>query len=214
MAGAEVDLKEARMLRRIKSSLFIDFENIPLPPDTIPSWLAWLEDGVFDEHKRRRFLLKRVYWNASHQKHAAAYEAQGFEVVTCERFHGLANSVDVRMAIDIIEATFASPKIDEFMLITRDTDFVPVLQRLDEKKKKSVFLVNEQQPNIHTTYRQHADILVTAWEFKVARRSYEAQAGSDWPAYGQAACRPCGKTTFAEARRCRQQGRQIRTEAG
>ena len=44
--------------RRIRSALYIDFENVPLPPDAIANWLAWLEDGVFDPTGRRRRFLR------------------------------------------------------------------------------------------------------------------------------------------------------------
>lgn len=56
--------------RTTKSALLIDFDNIVVATgkefgQSIPNWLAWLEDGKFDKLGRRRnFLLKRVYWNA------------------------------------------------------------------------------------------------------------------------------------------------------
>lgn len=165
------------MFKRIRSALFIDFENMPLARDTIQSWLAWLEDGGFDGNRRRKFLLKRVYWNSGVQKFKSAYEASGFEVMLCDRYHGLANSVDVQMAIDIIESTYEHPRIDEYILITRDTDFVPVLRRLREKQKRTVFMVNEAKLNVHTTYRKHADILIPVRALDEARRYERRRRG-------------------------------------
>jgi hypothetical protein len=146
--------------RRIRSALFIDRENIALPADSITNWLAWLEDGEFDAGRRRRFLIKRIYWNSSNERHRDQYVRAGFDVVVCERFAGLTNSADIRMAIDIVESARDRPRIREYILVTADSDFVPVLQRLDEKGKRTAFVVNEAQPNVHTTYRQHADILI------------------------------------------------------
>jgi uncharacterized protein (TIGR00288 family) len=165
------------MFKRIRSALFIDFENMPLARDSIASWLAWLEDGGFDGNRRRKFLLKRVYWNSGVQKFKSAYEASGFEVMLCDRYHGLANSVDVQMAIDIIEQTYENPRIDEYILITRDTDFVPVLKRLREKQKRTVFMVNEAKLNVHTTYSQHADILIPVRALDEARRYERGRRG-------------------------------------
>ncbi len=165
------------MFKRIRSALFIDFENMPLARDSIENWLAWLEDGGFDGNKRRKFLLKRVYWNSGVQKFKSAYEARGFEVMLCDRYHGLANSVDVQMAIDIIEATYEYPRIDEYILITRDTDFVPVLKRLREKQKRTAFMVNEAKLNVHTTYHQHADVLIPVRTLEDARRYERKRRG-------------------------------------
>ena len=165
------------MLRRIKSALFIDFENMPLARETIDNWLAWLEDGKFDGDKRRRFLLKQVYWNSSALRFKSVYEASGFNTVPCDRYFGLANSVDVQMAIDIIEATYQHPGIDEYILITADTDFVPVLKRLREMQKRTAFMINETKLNIHTTYRQHADVLIPIRELILARQYERPQPG-------------------------------------
>lgn len=165
------------MLGRIRSALFIDFENVALPPDAIPNWLPWLEDGIFDHGKRRRFLLKRVYWNSSAQRHEPAYRASGFEVVHCDRYVGLANSVDVRMAIEIIETTFQHPRIDEYILVTKDSDFVPVLRRLRELHKRTAFLVDEKRPNVHTIYRAHADTLISHGSLSDARRYVRPEPG-------------------------------------
>lgn len=165
------------MFSRIRSALFIDFENMPLARDSIENWLAWLEDGAFDGGRRRRFVLKRVYWNSGVQKFESAYKASGFEVMLCGRYHGLANSVDVQMAIDIIETTYQQPRIDEYILITRDTDFVPVLRRLREKQKRTAFMVHESKLNVHTTYRQHADVLIPVRALDAARRYERRKRG-------------------------------------
>jgi uncharacterized protein (TIGR00288 family) len=163
--------------RRIRSALFIDFENMPLPANAIPNWLAWLEDGMFDQGNRRQFLLKRVYWNAAAEKHREAFQSHDFDVVHCDRFHGLPNSVDMRMAVDIVETTYTNPNIDEFILITRDSDFVPVLQRLDEKRKRTAFVANETDINIYTTFRQHADVIIPLRALNAAKQYVRSTDG-------------------------------------
>ncbi|MFV0295095.1 MAG: NYN domain-containing protein, partial [Hyphomicrobiaceae bacterium] len=67
---------------------------------------------------------------------------------------------DIRMAMDIIEATYIHSEIDEYILLTSDSDFVPVLERLRQKGKRSVIVASEHKPNIHTTYSHHADLLI------------------------------------------------------
>lgn len=158
--------------RRVRSALFIDYENLPLPPGSIANWLAWLEDGVFDDDKARRFLVKKVFWNPAAIKHSAAFEAAGFEVVLCERFAELGNSLDIRMAIDIVETCRKNRRIDEFILATTDSDFIPVLQKLHELGKRSAVVVDPTKMNVYTTYRQHADTLIVRGDL-IGAKSYK-----------------------------------------
>jgi len=147
--------------RRIKSALYIDFENVPLPPEAIGNWLAWLEDGIFDPAgTRRRFLQKRVYWNSHAERNRERFERHGFAPILIGKYSGLKNGADIRMAMDVVEATYTRSDIDEFILLTGDSDFVPVIERLKEKAKRSAIVATEHRPNIHTTYHRNADLLI------------------------------------------------------
>ncbi|MDX2155854.1 MAG: NYN domain-containing protein [Hyphomicrobiaceae bacterium] len=147
--------------RRVRSALYIDFENVPLQPDAVANWLAWLEDGRFEPSgRRRRFLIKRVYWNSHAERHRATFERNGISAILVGKFSGLKNGADIRMAMDVVEATYTRSEIDEYILLTGDSDFVPVLQRLREKAKRTAIVATEHRPNIHTTYGLHADLLI------------------------------------------------------
>lgn len=167
----------------VRSALYIDFENVPLPPEAIANWLAWLEDGVFEPSgRRRRFLQKRVYWNSHAERHRALFEDHGFVPILIGKFSGLKNGADIRMAMDIVETTYTRFEIDEYILLTGDSDFVPVLDRLREKAKRSAIVATEHRPNIHTTYQLHADVLIAsrrltteAAHYKRVRRSFFAR---------------------------------------
>lgn len=150
------------MLRwRIRSALYIDFENVPLPPDAIANWLAWLEDGAFEpSRRRRRFLQKRVYWNSHAERNRELFQRHGFVPILVGKFSGLKNGADIRMAMDVVEATYTRSEIQEFILLTGDSDFVPVLERLRHKSKRSAIVATEHRPNIHTTYQLNADVLI------------------------------------------------------
>ena len=158
------------MLGRIQSALFIDHENVAglCPPEKIANWVAWLEDGGFDEGRKRKFAEKRIYWNPSAQKHEKTFKARGFEPVLCEKFKRLKNGADIRIALDVAEAIIRKKRIKEFILFTKDTDFVPVLQRLRINERRSVVLVDEAQKEVYATFKDHADVVVPVHLFKEA----------------------------------------------
>jgi hypothetical protein len=151
------------MWRKRRSALFIDFENISLrvSQQMIDALVAWLEDGTFDPPGGKRKLVhKRIYWNSSAERHREAFEAAGFDVVLCEKFATMKNGADIRMALDVVDMCWKSPKIEEYILFSTDSDFVPVLQRLTEKEKISAILVDESRMDAHTAFRIYADILI------------------------------------------------------
>jgi uncharacterized LabA/DUF88 family protein len=151
------------MWRRIRSALFVDFENVATKPspDAISSLLAWLEDGKFDEtHGKRLLQRKMIYWNSSAERHRDVFEDAGFEVMLCEKFSSMKNGADIRMALDILDTCWKDPDINEYILFTTDSDFVPVLQRLTEKSKTSAILVNETKMESHTAFSIYADLLI------------------------------------------------------
>ena len=147
--------------RKLRSALFIDYENVQLDADAIANVVAWLEDGEFDADKRpRKLLAKHVYWNSSAEKHRKSYEARGFNVVLCEKYANLKNGADIRMTMDMVEAMIRRPQIEEFILISKDSDFIPVIQRLGTRSKRTTVLVDESKPSNHTAFTQHADTTI------------------------------------------------------
>jgi hypothetical protein len=166
--------------RRIRSAIFIDHENIAVSSRNLANFIAWLEHGKFDAQAReRRFLIKRVYWNATAEPHRAAYEAAGFDVARIKKYPGLRNAADIRMAIDVIETALKQTRIEEFILVTRDSDFVPVLQRLEQMKKKSVILVDDQNEGHVKAFEQHANAIIPMPRLKEAF-AFEAPPQRPW----------------------------------
>lgn len=147
--------------RRIRSALYVDFENFKVLPPVMPNVLAWLEDGVFDTKRgKRRFLHRRLYLNSQANKHRKAFEAVGFEVIEVEHYGGLHNGADIRIAVDMIEAAILQPKIEEYILFTLDSDFVPLIQKLGTRGRQTVMLVDEHKPVAKTAYDLHADATI------------------------------------------------------
>lgn len=146
---AQIDgMAEAQALR---TAIFLDFDNVlsglregagvevarrfaEAPED----WLGWLMQGT-----PRRCLVRRCYMNPAgyleepdglrryFSSFRFAFQAAGFEVVDCPRLTRMKNGADLRIALDVMDA-LQSPlaRIDEFTLLSSDSDFVPLLLRL------------------------------------------------------------------------------------
>jgi len=158
--------------RSIPAALFIDFDNIERYglAHKIPNWTAWIEDGHFDESGRRRKLLqKRVYWNSQHETHRDDFESNGYDAVICpSRLHKGKSAVDMIMALDAFEVATRDKAVNEFILLTTDSDFIPLFERLAGLSKNIVTLADPDQKFIFATYSDHADIVIPTFRIEEA----------------------------------------------
>src|SRR5262245_15007880 len=164
------------MLRRkTRSALLIDFDNIIGATNgnfgqRISNWMAWLEDGKFDGCCRpRRFLVKRVYWNAQNDGYRSAFEGSGFEAITCRSLVDRKSTADMIIALDALEATYDQKKIEEYVLLTTDTDFVPLVQKLGNRSKQTVNAGNRDNLS-YGVFSDHADVVIGVDALKDAFR--------------------------------------------
>lgn len=99
----------------------IDVENVELDS------LQWLFDQVSNIG---RLTVKRAYgdWSTARAKRDQVLSL-GLEPV--HQFHSASgkNSADLRLTIDAIDLLYSSP-IDTFLIVSADTDFVPLVNRL------------------------------------------------------------------------------------
>jgi len=163
---------------RVKSVLLVDFDNIFAATgiamvDTLPKWLLWLSDGALsDRGRRRKFLTKRVYWNSQYDVHREAFEAAGFEAFNC-RAHAKTkiasgkSSADIVMTMDAIELRQSVEGLDEIILLTTDSDFVPVVNRLQLARLRVVTAGKETDPT-YGLYSEHADGVIHIGALKAA----------------------------------------------
>jgi hypothetical protein len=152
--------------RKIRSAIFVDFQNIAgqLGPDfaaSMPAWLAWLEDGAFDPRgRRRRFLEKRIYCDApNHKKHAARFAQHKFDVIP--------TAADLAIALDALESTFARPRISEYIILTVDQDFAPLLEKLGDRRKDLVATVQDGTTSA-AIFPDRADIVIPLQNLEAA----------------------------------------------
>ena len=151
--------------RKTKSALLIDFDNIVGATNgdfgrKIPNWMAWLEDGKFDgDSSRRDFLVKRVYWHAQNDGYRPAFEGNGFEAITCRSFVDNKSTADMIIALDALESTYDQKAIQEYVLLTTDTDFVPLVVKLGNRSKQTVNAGNRDNLS-YDVFCDHADIVI------------------------------------------------------
>jgi hypothetical protein len=139
----------------VRSALFVDFDNIYLGLQnedpraaeqfaTHPGrWLRWLqEDLPNDSRLPRKILLRRCYLNPSQFSRFRPYFIRSaFEVVDCPPLtRGGKTSADIQMVMDIMDALGHATRFEEFIILSGDADFTPVLLRLSRYDRRSVVL--------------------------------------------------------------------------
>jgi hypothetical protein len=143
----------------IRSALFVDFDNIYLglqreDPNaaeqfaTNPAhWLRWLQESLqldSDEPsgRRRKILFRRCYLNPSQFGRFRPYFTRSaFEVVDCPPLtSGGKTSADIQMVMDILDALNHATRFEEFIILSGDADFTPMLLRLSKHDRRSAVL--------------------------------------------------------------------------
>ena len=128
-------------------------------------WLRQIENGhiitptngIFGDVKRR-IVLNRCYGNPvprrnSHDNSTDMnsfpfvrhhFLRSGFEVVDCPPLTAqLKNSSDIRMVMDLRDYLTHDTYFDEFIILSGDADFTPVLQRLRQHARRTVIFAND-----------------------------------------------------------------------
>lgn len=159
------------------AALFLDFDNVvsglregagaAIAHRFAAEPEAWLP---FIAGEASRCLIRRCYLNPAGYLEAPdgdrvwfgefrwAFQAAGFEVVDCPRITRLKNGADIRMAIDMLDA-LASPlaRIERFVLMSTDADFVPLLLRLRAADRRTRLVAH---PEVGRIVRAAADEVI------------------------------------------------------
>jgi hypothetical protein len=160
----------------MKSALFVDFDNVftqlralePVAAERFArqpvEWMRWLTaqleipDG-HDPAARRRVLVRRCYLNPNwYQQYRHAFLRAGFEIVDCPPVTSQGKtSTDIHMVLDIIELLQHETRYDEFIVLSADADFTPVLRKLRRyDRRTSVLAIGFPS----AAYQASADLLI------------------------------------------------------
>lgn len=164
-------------------------------------WLAWLERGA--GAGPRRLLVRRCYLNPAgwHEPEPggslAAYVQQpriyfsrfrsdfvraGLQVVDCPRLARLKNGADMVMALDILDALAHPTRFEEFLILSGDSDFTPLLHRVRAHDRRSLIVTH---PLSAQALRAAADAVLGFGEF--AEVALAADDAPEPPSAGPAA---------------------------
>jgi uncharacterized LabA/DUF88 family protein len=181
------------MAETIKSALFVDYDSFHRSQEdetgdvaerlaqTSVAWVAAIESGRLilppaDGGARRRVLIRRCYADPELLGlHRSALIAGGFEVVDCPRQPGRKrNAADLHMVIDTLDALDHPAGYDEFILLSADADFTPVLLRLRAHNRSTVIYGDEA---VSAAYKAITDGTIDAERFALvlAGESLEAK---------------------------------------
>lgn len=164
-------------MTQMHSALFIDYDNVRTELERYDPGIAarfsnkpllWLDalekqlplaDGLAAESRR---IVSRRCYASPHQinNYRRAFTQTGFEVIDCPPLTShLKNSADIYIVMDIIDYLQRFPHIEEYIILSADADFVPVLNRLRKELKKSVVFTSY---NTTAAYRNCADRTIEA----------------------------------------------------
>lgn len=165
----------------MKSALFVDFDNIysglrQLDQATADrfakapmEWVSWMVNSLtLPEHvtgaPKRRILVRRCYLNPqAYQRFRPYFNLAGFEIIDCPSLtSGGKTSTDIHMVLDIVDLLQHEAHYDEFIVLSADADFTPVLRKLRRWDRRTTVLAIGFPS---AAYRASADLVIDQDEF-------------------------------------------------
>ncbi len=135
--------------RPLRAALFVDFDNIFSHLQEVDSddtahrfathptdWLSWMERGMPTdedlEPTARRTIVRKCYMNPRvFWRYRNYFTRAAFSVVDCPPLTQQGKtSTDIHMVMDVLDTLNQPTMIDEFIILSGDSDFTPVLLRL------------------------------------------------------------------------------------
>jgi uncharacterized LabA/DUF88 family protein len=195
----------------MKSAIFVDFDNIYIrlkeQDENLansfakkPSqWLSWIEEsleGHNSNNPTRRILVRRCYLNPkTFGDYRPYFIRSGFETIDCPSLTMQGkNSADIHMILDIMDLIKHETNFDEFIVLSADADFTPVLLRLRKWDKRTTILSIGPSSS---AYRAVADVVIDQDQFceeALSDLNFDTQPVRNEPSAVQAAGPDeCGK---------------------
>ena len=162
----------------------------------------------------RRIVMSRCYGNPVPRRNATDNSTDmnsfpfvrhhflraGFEVIDCPPLTAqLKNSADIRMVMDVRDMLTHETRFEEFILLSGDADFTPVLHRLRAHARRTVVFANDHTAQPYTAISdgeiREADLITLLLE---GRLDGEARDGGELRAATSAELETLRKAIVAE----------------
>lgn len=122
-------------------AVFVDFENLAIGARSMQGAGEFQIQLVLKRLlEKGRIVYKRAYCDWGNYRDAVReFHSQGIELVDVPqtRMSGK-NSADIRMVVDAIDLCYAKPHIETFALLSGDSDFSPLVNKLKENDKRVI----------------------------------------------------------------------------
>ena len=133
----------------LRTALFVDFDNVFLSLSRMgvaaaeafaaapEQWMSWITGGMREPDStgdrpqaERRILVSRCYLNPqAFGRYRAGFVRAGFAAVDCAALtQDWKNAADIVMTIDVLDCLRHPTHFDEFVILSGDSDFTPVLR--------------------------------------------------------------------------------------
>jgi len=147
---------------RVRTALFVDFDTVFRSLEAVDPraakrfaeqpgrWMHWLERGYHttggsrEGRTRRALLMRKCYLNpAAFSRYRGFFTRSAFSVIDYPPVNGAGRSgSDICMALDIVEALNHATPFDEFVILSAEVDYTPVLQRLRAHDRRTAIFAN------------------------------------------------------------------------
>ena len=121
-------------------AVFVDFENLAIGAQVTESGRFQMELVLKRLLEKGRIVYKRAYCDWSRYKGAVReFHAHGIGLVDIpqSRMSGK-NSADIHMVVDALDLCYSKDHIDTFALLSGDSDFSPLVNKLKENDKRVI----------------------------------------------------------------------------
>ncbi|GAA3798684.1 NYN domain-containing protein [Cellulomonas soli] len=179
--------------RRLRAALFVDFDNVylglrrldPTAAEAFATnpghWLDALEQGADSQGQfTRRFLVRACYLNPSaFSQYRPNFTRAGFRVVDCPSLTQQGkSSADINLVLDAVDALVATTRYEEFVIVSADADFTPLVQRCRAADRRVTIITASPAA---AAYRAVADTVVGADALAELVTSTDTLAEQDAP---------------------------------
>lgn len=131
----------------VKLAVFYDYQNAPVPISSVDNennTLTFLNNLLIILNQIGDVVMSNAYshWTFSENEILKSLYSVGFIPIHIPIVKP--NSVDLKLAVDVVKLSYERPDINTFCLISGDKDFIPILNHLRAKNKTIIIIGKDQ----------------------------------------------------------------------